>query len=174
MNEVVLPDKLRDVEPVRSLRVPARLDYEFTAGRASSMFLRGLAEKRILGAKCHVCGKVYIPPRGSCPTDGIPISEPVELAHTGTVTTYCVVNVQFYGQGVEVPYICATIQLDGADLGIFALVQEMPYDEVRVGLRVEAVWVDDADLGPTLESIKYFRPTGEPDVDLNALEATHA
>ena len=33
-------------------------------------------------------------------------------------------------------------------------------------MRVEAVWVDDADLGPNLESIKYFRPTGEPDVEV--------
>ena len=43
------------------------------------------------------------------------------------------------------------------------LVQEIPYGDVRMGLRVEAVWVDDADLKPTLESIRYFRPTGEPD-----------
>ncbi len=30
-------------------------------------------------------------------------------------------------------------------------------------MRVEAVWVDEADRGPTLESIRYFRPNGEPD-----------
>ena len=35
--------------------------------------------------------------------------------------------------------------------------------DVRIGMRVEAVWVDPADLGPTLESIRYFRPNGEPD-----------
>ena len=34
-------------------------------------------------------------------------------------------------------------------------------------MRVEAVWVDDADLGPTMESIKWFRPTGEPDVEIH-------
>ena len=32
-------------------------------------------------------------------------------------------------------------------------------------MRVEAVWVPDEEIGPTLESIKYFRPTGEPDAD---------
>jgi hypothetical protein len=36
-------------------------------------------------------------------------------------------------------------------------------EDVHIGMRVEAVWVDDADLGPTLESIRYFRPNGEPD-----------
>jgi len=35
--------------------------------------------------------------------------------------------------------------------------------EVRIGMRVEAVWVPDDELKPTLESIKWFRPNGEPD-----------
>ena len=40
---------------------------------------------------------------------------------------------------------------------------EVPADQVRIGMRVEAVWRDDADIEPTLESIKHFRPNGEPD-----------
>ena len=36
---------------------------------------------------------------------------------------------------------------------------------MHMGQRVEAVWVPDGEIGPTLESIKYFRPTGEPDAD---------
>ena len=38
--------------------------------------------------------------------------------------------------------------------------------DVRIGMRLEAVWVDDADLRPNLESIKYFRPIDEPDVEV--------
>lgn len=161
-----LPDSIAGVEPVRSVRTPARLDYEFTAGEATSRFLRGVKNKQILGEACPICDNVYVPPRGSCPIDGVPTSRQVEVADKGTVTTFCVVNVQFYGQGVEVPYVCATILLDGADSGIFAMVQETPYDEVHIGLRVEAVWRDDDDLGATLENIEYFRPTGEPDVEV--------
>ena len=71
----------------------------------------GDSPKRILGERCPVCRKVYVPPRGSCPTDGVPTSEQVELAHTGIVTTFCVVNVQFYGQAMELPYVCATVLL---------------------------------------------------------------
>ncbi|HEY8526162.1 MAG TPA: Zn-ribbon domain-containing OB-fold protein [Acidimicrobiales bacterium] len=163
MTGLVLPERLRDVEPVRRIRTPARLEYNFTAGQATSRFLRGIATKRILGERCPECGKVYVPPRGSCPTDGVPTSEQVELPHTGTVTTFCVVNVQFYGQAIEVPYVCATVLLDGADIGLFGLVQEIPFDQVRMGLRVEAVWVDDAELTTNLSSIRYWRPTGEPD-----------
>jgi hypothetical protein len=154
---------LAGVEPVRSIREPARLDYTFTAGEATSRFLRGIAEKRLLGERCPVCKKVYIPPRGACPTDGVPTREQVELAHTGIVTTFCVVNLDFTGRGIEIPYVSATVLPDGADIGLFALISEVPYDEVRMGMRVEAVWVPDDELEPNLASIKYYRPTGEPD-----------
>ena len=34
-----------------------------------------------------------------------------------------------------------------------------------MGMRVEAVWVPDDELGPTSTRIKWWRPTGEPDAD---------
>jgi hypothetical protein len=156
---------LAEVEPVRSISTPASVHYRFTAGAATSRFLRGIAQKRILGERCPVCGQVYVPPRGSCPVDGVATREQVELGHTATITSFCVVNVQFYGQAMDLPYVSALVLPDGADIELFGLIQEIPYDEVRMGMRVEAVWVDDADLGPTLESIKWWRPTGEPDAD---------
>ncbi len=165
MPELTLPDRLQGLEPVRSLRAPARLDYQFVAGRATSRFLRAVASKRLVGQRCPKCRKVYVPPRGACPTDGVPTEEEVELGHTGTVTTFCVVNVQFYGQVMELPYVSALILLDGSDIPIMHLIQDVPYDQVHMGMRVEAVWVPDEELGPTLESIRYFRPNGEPDAD---------
>jgi uncharacterized protein len=163
MPEITLPASLRDVEPVRSVRTPAQLDYQFSAGRATSRFLRGIEQRKILGERCPVCGKVYVPPRGACPRDGVPTAEQVELAHVGTVTSFCVVNVQFYGSVMEIPYTSANILLDGSDLSLMHLIQEVPAHEVRIGMRVEAVWVPDDELKPTLESIKWFRPNGEPD-----------
>ena len=160
---LVLPEPLRGLEPVRSIRAPARLEYTFTAGEATSRFLRGIASKRILGERCPVCGKVMLPPRGSCPTDGVPTSEQVELADRGIVTTFCVVNVKFSGSAMELPYVCASVLPDGADMGLFGLIQEIPFDQIRMGMRVEAVWVDDDELQPNLASIKWWRPTGEPD-----------
>ena len=34
---------------------------------------------------------------------------------------------------------------------------------MRVGLRVVAVWVPPGQRKPTTESIRYFKPSGEPD-----------
>jgi hypothetical protein len=154
-----------DRGPVTTLATPIRLDYVFSAGIAQSRNLRGLAEGKFVGQRCPVCKKVYVPSRGSCPVDGVPTDEVVELANTGTVTTFCVVNVPFAGQSIEIPYICAQVLLDGADISFMGLIQEIPPAEVRMGLRVEAVWVDPADLGPTMASVKHFRPTGEPDAE---------
>lgn len=167
MVDVTLPASLQDAEPVRSVRIPARLDYRYTPGTATSRFLRGITEKRILGERCPVCRNVYVPPRGACPTDGVPTEEQIELPHTGTVTSFCVVNLAFYGQEMEIPYVSANILLDGSHLPVMHLIQEVPADEVRLGMRVEAVWVPDDELAPTLESIRWFRPTGEPDVDVD-------
>ncbi len=167
MPEVSLPKSLRDVEPVRSVRTPAELVFQYTPGAASSRYLRGIAQGKILGERAEPGSKVYVPPRGADPELGKPTLEPVELAHTGTLTSFCVVNVSFHGGTQEIPYVTGLIQLDGADLSIMHLIQECPVDQVRIGMRVEAVWVDQSELGPTMESIKWFRPNGEPDVDVH-------
>ncbi len=150
-------------EPVRAIRTPIRLEYAFTAGQALSRFLRGIAKGHILGQRCPECGKVYVPPRGPCPTCGVPTREEVELSNQGTVTTFCVVNIPSQALTMPVPYVCANILLDGADVSIFHVIQECPVDDVRMGMRVVAVWVPREELKPTFESIKYFQPTGEPD-----------
>jgi uncharacterized OB-fold protein len=163
MPDISLPESLRDVEAVRSVRTPAQLDYTFTAGDATTRFLQGITEKRIIGQKANEHSRVYVPPRGADPELGQPTPIEVEVAQVGTVTSFCVVNLQFYGSVMEIPYVSALILLDGADLSIMHLIQEVPADQVHIGMRVEAVWRDDADIEPTLESIKWFRPNGEPD-----------
>jgi hypothetical protein len=162
MAEITLPAALQDVELVRSVRTPARMEYTYTAGVATTRFLKGIASGKILGERA-AGGKVYVPSRGADPQLGVPTTEQVELPNVGTLVSFCVVNVAFYGQGMEIPYTSGLILLDGSDLPLMHLIQECPVEDVHIGMRVEAVWVDDADLAPNLESIRYFRPNGEPD-----------
>jgi len=150
-------------EPTAMIITPVRLHYEHTASHEESLFLRGLAAGRLLGQRCPACGKVYIPPRAACPTDGVPTSGEVELPDTGTVTTFCVVNVPFTGQRVPPPYVAAAIVLDGADIPFQHLILGCEPAGVRMGMRVAAVWKPRAEWGTTVENIDHFRPTGEPD-----------
>jgi uncharacterized OB-fold protein len=150
------------------ISTPIRLDYTFTAGRAQSRFLRGLAQARLVGQRCPSCHKVYIPPRGSCPTCAVPTREEVQVADRGTVTTFCVVNIPFPGQAIKPPFVAASVLLDGADIAIFHLLQEVDAADARMGMRVEAVWMPRDELRPSMESVRYFRPTGEPDASYDS------
>jgi uncharacterized OB-fold protein len=142
---------------------PIDLRYQHTGSPEESRYLRGLATGRLLGQRCPACRKVYVPPRGACPTDGVPTTDEVELADRGTVTTFCIVNVPFPGQRVTPPYVAAHVLLDGADIPLQHLILGCPADEVRMGMRVEAVWKPREQWGTTLENIDHFRPTGEAD-----------
>jgi uncharacterized OB-fold protein len=150
-------------EAVRVVGMPVRLEYTVTAGRHYSRYLRALAAKRIIGARCNECRKVYVPLRGACPTCGILLAEEVTVQDRGTITTFCVVNIPFGNMPFDPPYVAAAVLLDGADVPIFHLVRGVAPDEVRMGQRVRAVWVPNAELAPTVESIRWFEPNGEPD-----------
>jgi uncharacterized OB-fold protein len=148
--------------PARITVTPVRLHYEHTASPGESAYLRGLAEGRLTGQRCGVCGQVYIPPRGTCPADGVPMTEAVELPDTGTVTTFCVVNVGYPGQRVTPPYVAAAVLLDGAGIAFQHLILGCDPGEVRMGMRVRAVWRPPQERGTT-GAISHFAPTGEPD-----------
>lgn len=157
-----------DDEEVSRIITPVSLDYRYAASPEESAFFRGLAEGRILGQRCPKCRKVYVPPRGACPTDGVPTSEEVELSDVGTVTTFCVVNVPFLGQKIKPPYVSAYVLLDGADIALQHLILDIPADEVRMGMRVKAVWKPRDEWGTSIENISHFAPTDEPDADFDS------
>jgi len=149
-------------EPVRRIKAPVRLEYSVTAGLVLSRFLAGVIEGRLLGRRCPRCTRVYVPPKGACPTCGVSCTEEVAVADSGTLTTFCIVNVPFEGQTMTLPYVYGSILLDGADLPLLHLVQA-PAEDVRMGMRVKAEWIPPAERKPSLEAIRWFVPTGEPD-----------
>jgi uncharacterized OB-fold protein len=156
-------------KPVTYIKAPIDIHYDYSVGAGSSTFLRAIRGGRILGARCPDTGKVYVPPRLSSVETASPMSELVELPDRGCVYTYCIVNIKFYDQVLEIPYAYAYIILDGADSAIMHLIQECPVEEIRPGLRVEAVWKDPSEWAESMENIRYFKPTGEPDVPIGEI-----
>ncbi|WP_030798772.1 Zn-ribbon domain-containing OB-fold protein [Streptomyces sp. NRRL S-337] len=149
-------------DPVTGIVAPARLDYVYSPGRAQSAYIHALSGRRTVGERCPSCHKVYVPPRGACPTCGIATSEQVEVGPRGTVTTYCIVNIKAAHTAnldIEVPYVYAHIALDGAGLALHGRIGGIPYDQVRMGLRVEPVWTEGG------RYPDHYRPTGEPDAE---------
>lgn len=168
VHEARLGDNVSD--DVSMVITPVSLDYVYAASPEESAFFRGMAQGRILGQRCPVCHKVYVPPRGACPVDGVPTTDEVELAGTGTVTTFCIVNVPFLGQRITPPYVSAYVLLDGADIAFLHLIQGIEADQVRMGMRVEAVWKPRDEWGTTIENILHFQPNGEPDAAYETYE----
>ncbi|MEV6999838.1 OB-fold domain-containing protein [Streptomyces sp. NPDC093982] len=146
-------------DPITGIVAAARLDYTYSPGRAQTAYINALAEQRNVGERCPSCRKVYVPPRGACPTCGVATLEQVEVGPGGTVTTFCIVNIKAKNLDIEVPYVYAHIALDGADLALHARIGGIPYDQVRMGLRVEPVWTQGSRFPD------HYRPTGEPDAD---------
>ena len=61
------------------------------------------------------------------------------------------------------PYVSAWIVLDGADVGFMGLGMNVEPEDVRVGMRVRAVWKPDDELEMSAQNILGWEPTGEPD-----------
>lgn len=148
------------VDPPAELAVVSdvRLTYAYEPGLVQTAFLRALGERRIEGGRCPTCRKVYVPPRLRCPACGTGPMEPLAVDDRGTVVAYTVIHVPPPGSDAELPFAWASIRLDGTDVPFPHLLGEVAMADIRVGQRVEAVWVDDEELAPTWESIRHFRP----------------
>jgi len=150
---------------IDNLSTPVHLAYSFTAGRAQERWLRSIRQGLLTAFRCPACRNVYFPPLGNCALDGTVLDEEVDLPGTGTITAFTVVNIEFFGQELEIPYVFGQVVLDGTDVPFYYPIGELAPADARVGMRVEVVWRDEADWDLTLANIRYLRPIDEPDAD---------
>jgi len=54
------------------------------------------------------------------------------------------------------------------------LIQEVDIKEIRIGMRIQAVWKPKDEWTHSLENIKWFAPIDEPDVDVATLRFTES
>jgi hypothetical protein len=109
-----------------------------------------------MGIKCPTCNQVYVPPRSTCKACFGKLNEWVEVSHKGTLLTYAVAYQPYPPQPVEPPIVYGIVQLDGADTGFVHLLGEVDLEQLRIGMRVQAVFKKQRK-GNILD-IKYFKP----------------
>jgi len=132
-------------EPVTSVASHLRLPFRFSAGAVASSFADGLRRGEIFGNRCPSCRRLYVPPRAFCSPCWRACEGWERVADAGTIATFVVVNVPFYGQQIRIPYVLAHVRLDGADSTFLHLVGEerggeLEPVEVQIGSRVRAMW----------------------------------
>lgn len=151
-------------EPVKSIITPMRVDYIYTPGEAPTRFLRSLAKGKIMGQQCSKCEMVYVPVRGGCSRCGIPMTKDVEVSDHGTLVTYSIIRVPSSNIDIPLPFVGGQVLLDGAHIAFHCLIRNVEVDEVRMGMRVQAVWKPEAEWTTSFENIQHFEPLDEPDV----------
>ena len=144
---------------------PSSIEIQHTASLPETAYLKALKEGKLLGARTGATGKLYFPAREADPATGKVLDEFVELPDKGTVTTFAIINIPFAGQRIKPPYVAAYVLLDGADIPFLHLVSDIEAADVRMGMRVEAVWRPREEWDFGIDNIEYFRPTGEPDAE---------
>jgi uncharacterized OB-fold protein len=136
------------------------LRYAFDTGEALGRYLAELKEGKLIARRCRVCGRVMIPPRMFCERCFRPTDEWVYVRDTGTVNTFSLCYVSWDVKRLKRPEIPAVIEIDGASpgMGILHLIKRVKPGDVRVGMRVSAVWKRPAKRTGSITDIEYWKP----------------
>lgn len=152
--------KRKEFEKALKIEYKPFLKYRWDAGYAVGKFLEGLKNGKILGVRCKKCGRKLVPPRAFCELCFVPVDEWIELKDTGTVNTFSLSYVSMDVKRLKEPEIPAVIEIDGASpgIGILHKLGEVKPEEVKIGMKVKAVWKDKKEREGAITDILYFRP----------------
>jgi len=136
------------------------VQYAWSVGHAMSEFLKGLKQGKILGIHCKRCKRVITPPRSFCEYCYGPTDEWIELPDTGIIETYSISYLDPNANRIEEPILIGVIDIDGADEhhGFMHYFGEMSKDEIKIGMKVKAVWKPENEREGAITDIKYFKP----------------
>jgi len=159
-------------EPVTMMDYNASITYTLPVTPNAQRAEQANEEGRFLGLRCPVCGRTYTGGRGYCPVDSVPLGpeHEVDLPQQGTITNYTIITpVQYPGQTETEPFARVHVWLDDTDVVLgYQPLLDTPNDDVRIGMRVSAVWASEAELKDLASNAEGrllgWMPTGEPDV----------
>jgi uncharacterized OB-fold protein len=137
------------------LRVPYNNWY---GALVSAFFIELRNQRRLRATRCSSCNKVYMPPRSLCPACLRQLHAWVDLPSTGTLVSYTIVHYNYgdYWQTEKAPYALGIIRLDGSDTGMCHFLGDVKFEEIRIGMKVEAVLRKECK--GNIRDIAYFRP----------------
>jgi uncharacterized protein len=169
--EVTAGDSTSTAEPVTMMDYLSSITYTTPITDNVLRFEAASMQGRLLGVRCPECGRIYTGGKGSCPVDSIALTadHDVDLPQHGTVTNFTIISpVQYQGQTETDPFARIHVLLDGADVVLpFQELLEVPNDEVRIGMRVSAIWASEGERSAQgfVSGLVGWMPSGQPDLD---------
>jgi uncharacterized protein len=141
-------------------RYIADLKYDWASGVAIGRFLSELKNGRIIARKCNKCKRILVPPRMFCEDCFRDTDDWVYLKDTGYINTYSIAHVGTDAHRLAEPLFVAVISIDGASelMGFLHILGEVAEKDIKVGMKVQAVWKPANEREGSILDIKYFKP----------------
>lgn len=148
------------------LKKTISVNQKYATGPVMGKFFEGLKQKKIIGNKCHVCGRIQLPPREVCAECRVRVDEFVEVGPKGELrlmeTVYYSSPDPLTGEARETPYGAINVLFDGCKGNevMWHLLRKDQLDEVTMGRgtkkgsRLRPVWKEKRQ-GDVFD-IKYF------------------
>ena len=160
---VELGPKDLDGGTVTTVRSRPDARFAWSAGEAMSRFLAELQRGRLIGRRCDGCKRVLFPPRMFCEECFRPTDAWVYVRDTGAIETFSVSYLDTDARRIAEPILVGVVSIDGAapKMGIMHYFGEMTKDDIRIGMRVKAVWRPPEERTGSVLDIRHFRPLRE-------------
>jgi uncharacterized OB-fold protein len=167
VEKTVTPLKRKDVlgGKVITASWKPQMDYAWDNGPAIGRYLAELGKGRIVAKHCRKCDRIMLPPRMFCELCWVPTDEWVFVKDTGVVNTFCISHVDWKAgrldiEGGERPFTPAVIEIDGASpgQGILHHLAEVKPEDIKIGMKVKAVWKPPEEREGSITDIRYFVP----------------
>jgi len=96
----------------------------------------------LIGNKCGSCGRVFFPPRESCPycrRKSIGKMQDLKLSGKGEIVTYTIIHAGPENFKKQVPYPIAIIKLEEGPQ-LTAQIVDCDIDDVKIGMKVKSTF----------------------------------
>jgi uncharacterized protein len=155
----------RGSDPREVLLFPGSMpvSHRYTAGLAGERFFRALRDRAVfLATRCEACGVTYCPARAFCERCLAGLDNDVEVGPGGTLESFTVVHLGLDGERLDPPPLVGLIRLDAADSLLVHRLDGSVRADLRIGMRVEAVFEEPARRRGHLDDVRHFTPGGAP------------
>ena len=152
-----------DEGKVTSTRWHPKVKYSWACGKAISRFLEEIKKVKLIATKCDKCGRILFPPRVFCEECFADVDEWVYVKDTGTVQTFSISYLDMDAKRIKVPILVGVVSIDGASekMGIMHYFGDMKPEELKIGMKVKAVWRPANERKGSILDIKHFGPLKE-------------